>query len=108
MVSNLIDNAVRHNTAGGKVEITTATTDGQTRIAIRNTGPTIPTDQLERLFQPFQQLGNPRTHTAGHGLGLAIVHAIATAHHANLVAHTRSEGGLDIEVTFPKSAHPAV
>jgi signal transduction histidine kinase len=101
MVANLVDNALRHNMAGGHIEISTTTIDGQARIAIRNTGPAIPSDQVERLFRPFQQLGNPRTHTGGHGLGLAIVDAIANAHGAELAAHNRPEGGLDIEVTFP-------
>jgi signal transduction histidine kinase len=106
LVTNLIDNALRHNMAGGHIEISTTTTDRQARIAIRNTGPAIPSDQVERLFRPFQQLGNPCTHTGGHGLGLAIVDAIADAHGAELAAHNRAEGGLDIEVTFPETPPP--
>ena len=57
---------------------------------------------MDRLFQPFQRLGSDRTqHTGGHGLGLAIVRAIAGAHSAILTATARPEGGLDIEVSFP-------
>jgi signal transduction histidine kinase len=54
--------------------------------------------------QAFGQtrLGGQRIrHTAGHGLGLAIVRAIADAHGATLTARSRPEGGLHIEVTFP-------
>jgi signal transduction histidine kinase len=59
-------------------------------------------DQIERLFQPFQQLGDERTrHADGRGLGLAIVRAIANAHGATLTARPRPEGGLDIDVSFP-------
>jgi signal transduction histidine kinase len=102
LVANLVDNALRHNIAGGRVEIATATVAGRARIAVRNTGPVVPPDQVERLFQPFQQLNGQRIrHTAGHGLGLAIVRAIADAHGATLTARSRPEGGLDIEVTFP-------
>ena len=102
LVANLIDNALRHNVAGGRVEIATATVQGGARITVRNTGPVVPPDQVERLFQPFQQLDGQRIrHTAGHGLGLAIVRAIAGAHGATLTARSRPEGGLDIEVNFP-------
>jgi len=101
-VANLVDNALRHNVAGGRVEISTATTAGQASISVRNTGTVIPPDKVDRLFQPFQQLGSERIrHAGGHGLGLAIVHAIASAHDATLTARARPEGGLDIEVRFP-------
>jgi signal transduction histidine kinase len=101
LVANLIDNAIRHNTPGGRAQITTTTTTGQATIRVSNTGPVIPADQVDRLFRPFQQLGDQRTHAAGHGLGLAIVQAIADAHKAILTAHARPEGGLDIQVRFP-------
>jgi signal transduction histidine kinase len=104
LVANLMDNALRHNVTEGGVEISTTTTAGRATISVRNTGTVIPPQEVDRLFQPFQQLGNERTrHTAGHGLGLAIVHAIASAHGATLAARARPEGGLDIEVSFPAS-----
>jgi signal transduction histidine kinase len=102
LVANLVDNALRHNVPGGRVAIATATVEGGARITVGNTGPVVPPDEVERLFEPFQQLGGERIrHTAGHGLGLAIVQAIAGAHGAALTARSRPEGGLDIEVTFP-------
>jgi signal transduction histidine kinase len=107
LVSNLVDNALRHNLIEGQIEISTATSDGQATIHIRNTGHVVPSDQLERLFRPFQRLGNPRTHTDGHGLGLAIVKAIANAHGAKLVAHSRPQGGLDIKLAFPELPAPS-
>jgi signal transduction histidine kinase len=99
MVANLVDNALRHNVTGGWVEIATGATDGRAAMSVRNTGPVVPPEDLERLFLPFQQLGTQRT-GGGHGLGLAIVRAIAQAHGATVVPHARPEGGLDIEVTF--------
>jgi signal transduction histidine kinase len=69
---------------------------------VKNTGTVIPPGEVERLFQPFQQLGNePIRHTDGHGRGLAIVRAIADAHGATLTPRARPQGGLDIEVSFP-------
>jgi signal transduction histidine kinase len=102
LVANLVDNALRHNAAGGRIEIATTTATGRATITVRNTGPVIPPGEVERLFQPFQQLGSQRIrHTDGHGLGLAIVRAIASAHSATLTPRARPEGGLDIEVRFP-------
>ena len=102
LVANLVDNAIRHNFDGGQIEISTATTSGQATLAISNTGAVIPPGEIGRLFQPFQRLGPERTgHAGGHGLGLAIVHAIADGHGATLTTTTRPDGGLDIQVGFP-------
>ena len=100
MVSNLVDNALHHNVAGGRVEIATTTIGGRAVLSVRNTGPAIPPDQVERLFQPFQRIGSERVSGDGYGLGLAIVRAIADAHGADVVARARPDGGLDIEVSF--------
>jgi signal transduction histidine kinase len=104
LVANLVDNAIRHNRDGGRVEISTVKTGGLAILTVSNTGTLIPPDEVDRLFQPFQRLGTERIRQAGGhglGLGLAIVRAIAGAHGAMLTAHARPEGGLDIEVSFP-------
>jgi signal transduction histidine kinase len=101
LVANLVDNGLRHNAAGGWIAIASTTSAGRSSITVQNTGPVIPPDEVERLFQPFQQLGSQRIrHADGYGLGLAIVRAIADAHYATLTPRARPEGGLDIEVTF--------
>ena len=102
LAGNLIENAVHHNTPRGDIEITTGTRREQAYLIVTNSGPMIPSDQLQRLFLPFQRLGGARTrHKRGHGLGLSIVQAIATAHGAVVNADPRSAGGLAVEVTFP-------
>jgi signal transduction histidine kinase len=102
LIQNLIDNAILHNTTGGNVHLITATEDGHGVFAISNDGPLIPPTELERLFRPFERLEPGRLHhKTGHGLGLSIVDAIATAHGATLTARSRPEGGLSIEITFP-------
>ena len=101
LVSNLVENAVHHNTPRGHVEITTGTRHQHAYLTVENTGPVIPVDQVQRLFQPFQRLNGARTrHKHGHGLGLSIVQAIATAHGATLTAHPHPGGGLTVRVTF--------
>jgi signal transduction histidine kinase len=101
LVANLLDNAIRHNVADGTVEISTAATADGARLTISNTGAIVPFIEVERLFQPFQRLGDQRINaTDGHGLGLSIAKAIAAAHDANLAARPGPQGGLDIQVTF--------
>jgi signal transduction histidine kinase len=103
LIANLVDNALRYNVPGGWVQVTTTTAGGQALLSVRNSGPEIPPDQVDLLFEPFRRLGNSRTRRReGHGLGLAIVRAIATAHDAELAATARPGGGLDITVTFPR------
>ena len=105
LIANLIDNAIRHNTPGGHVDISTGTRDRHAFLAITNTGPAVPPEQIQRLFQPFQRLGATRAqYDSGYGLGLSIVQAIAAAHRADLIARARPHGGLTIEVSFQPSS----
>jgi signal transduction histidine kinase len=107
LVVNLIANAVRHNTAGGRVKVVTEVTDGKAALSVTNTGPLVPPSDVDRLFQPFQRLDRRRAHYKdGHGLGLSIVRAIATAHQASIDAHSLPDGGLSVSVVFPKPANP--
>jgi signal transduction histidine kinase len=104
LVANLLDNAVRYNLPGGRVEVATATDAERALLSITNTGPVVPPAQVDRLFEPFQRLGDRTFQSDGHhGLGLSIVRAIAAAHDATLTVSARPEGGLAVEVSFPIS-----
>ena len=101
LVANLLDNAVHHNTAGGWVAFATATEAGEAVLTVANSGPAIAPKEVERLLRPFHRLGGDRVgHGDGHGLGLPIVAAIATAHGATLSLRPQTEGGLRVEVRF--------
>ncbi|WP_433065321.1 sensor histidine kinase [Dactylosporangium sp. CS-033363] len=100
LVANLLDNAIHYNTPGGTVEVGTRQLDGYARLIITNTGPEVPPDQVERLFEPFQRLRRVAD-DGHHGLGLSIVRAIATVHGATLQARPRPGGGLSVQVLFP-------
>jgi C4-dicarboxylate-specific signal transduction histidine kinase len=71
--------------------------DGQALISIRDTGPGIPADRLERLFEPFFT-----TKHDGMGMGLSIAHAIIKAHGGKISAETRPSGAV-FHVTLPLS-----
>jgi signal transduction histidine kinase len=109
LVVNLVDNAMRHNVAGGRVEVSTvAAGDGRAVLRVTNTGPVVPAAEMDRLFQPFQRLDPRRLHhDDGHGVGLSIVRAVAKAHGASVTARPRPEGGVDVEVAFPPAVQPA-
>jgi signal transduction histidine kinase len=101
LVTNLIDNAVRHNIPGGQVQVATGTSGSHAVLSVTNSGQVIPAAEVDRLFQPFQRLGpRPARRDGGHGLGLSIVRAIATAHGATLSVRARPAGGLTVDVTF--------
>ena len=103
LVANLVDNAVRHNVAGGDLWLTTSTVDGQGTLVVTNTGPLVAADAVDSLFEPFRRL-HDRTSRDGFGLGLAIVASIAAVHGGTVAAHPMPEGGLRITVTMRSTA----
>ena len=101
LAANLVDNAVRHNVPGGWVEVVTGMRAGRGILSVANTGPVIPPEKVDLLFQPFGRLED-RVGRDGLGLGLSIVTAIAAAHEADLRARPLPGGGLEVEVHFPR------
>jgi signal transduction histidine kinase len=105
LVSNLLENAIRHNTRDGVVRVAVKSEAGEATLEVANTGPSVPLGEIARLLQPFQRLSQERTgHGDGLGLGLSIVAAIAGVHSAALQVDPRTGGGLDITVRFPQVA----
>jgi signal transduction histidine kinase len=96
LVANLVENAVRHNGAGGSVWVTTR----PGLIRVENTGPEISPDDVHRLAEPFERLHRD-CDGPGAGLGLSIVRAVADAHGARLELEPRASGGLVAAVRFP-------
>ena len=105
LAANLIDNAIRHNIPGGRLDLQVTASGSHPTLNITNTGPLVPAGQASRLLQPFQRLSATRpAGNDGLGLGLAIVAAIAKAHNATLTINPAPRGGLDIAVSFPPAA----
>jgi signal transduction histidine kinase len=110
LAQNLLDNAIRYNiTQHGWASITTGTADGHAHLTVENTGPTIPSYDVNGLFEPFRRLSSadrladsgPPSPGRGAGLGLSIVRSVAHAHHGEVHAHPRPDGGLRVHVRIP-------
>ncbi len=102
LVANLVQNAVRHNVAGGWISVETATADATARVTVRNSGTVIPAEEVPRMFEPFRRLDRDRVASErGVGLGLSIVRAVATAHGGTVAAEPLGSGGLQVTVSLP-------
>ncbi|MFN2646645.1 MAG: ATP-binding protein [Burkholderiales bacterium] len=91
-VANLVDNALRY--AGEPVEIAVLARNPQIAIEVRDQGPGIPPNEVERLKRPFTRLDDSRAGHGGSGLGLAIVERTALAHGGRLELLPGSPRGL--------------
>jgi len=95
IVANLIENALRY-ADDTPVELALECTDTQARVIVRDSGPGIPDDQLEKVFRPFYRLEASRSQaTGGTGLGLALVRQLAETNGWKVGLHNRPQGGLE-------------
>jgi signal transduction histidine kinase len=102
LIANLVANAIAYNEPGGWAEVEIAAAD-QPALTVRNTGKPIPAQDVTPLFEPFRRLGADRTsNNGGVGLGLSIVRSIVAAHDGTVRARPRPEGGLTVEIEFPR------
>ena len=101
LAGNLVENAVRHNVDGGWVRVDTGVVDGRARLQVANSGPVVPADEVDDLWEPFRRHGTARTARRGAGLGLSIVRAVAAAHGGTATASARPDGGLVVTVELP-------
>ena len=101
--SNLLDNAIRHSPVGGKISLAArAGHEGGTTIEVRDEGPGIPPDELERVFERFYRTDHARASSdGGTGLGLAIARWIVDAHGGTIHAAEGDPAGCRIVVQLP-------
>ncbi len=90
-IANLVDNAIKHGRAGGQVVVANENIDGRPVISIADDGPGIPTCEYEQVFKRFYRLEHSR-YTAGNGLGLSLVAAVAHLHGARIEMLDNSPG----------------
>ncbi len=105
VLTNLLDNAIRFHRGSHPIEVTiTAAGEGAT-ILVEDSGPGIPPDELDRIFERFHRADPDRsTARGGSGLGLAICHGIVDLHRGSISAANRINGGAMISVHLPVSS----
>ncbi len=104
LLRNLVDNAVRYTPPGGRVDVAAGRTEGRALLSVLDTGPGIPADERERVFDRFYRV--PGSAEIGSGLGLAIVRRIADLHGAQVTLES-GEGGAGLKVSLIFPAQPA-
>lgn len=101
VLDNLLDNALTHTPPGGTVSLSLEEADGRVWTRVRDSGPGIPPDQLEQVFEPFFR-GGDRAHGAEHaGLGLAIARRIVELHGGELRVASPPGQGAEFRFSLP-------
>ena len=108
LLSNLIDNALRHTPAKGAVCVRLNATESRATIQVADTGEGIPAGELSRVFERFYRVDKARARqTGGTGLGLAIVRHVAEAHGGTVRVDSELGRGSTFTVSLPVSGPPA-
>ena len=102
LARNLIDNAVRYTPQDGTVQVRCHSTAQGALLEISDSGPGIPAQDRERVFDRFYR--RAAAQEGGTGLGLAIVKAIAERHGARIELGEAPGGGLQVVVSLPRSS----
>ncbi len=107
-VDNLVDNALRFAPAGTQITLAARQAGHDLVLDVSDSGPGFPADFLPHAFERFRRPDSGRARSeGGAGLGLAIVRAIASAHHGRAVAGNRPGGGAVVSVELPGIAGPS-
>jgi signal transduction histidine kinase len=101
----LIENAVHHTDVNGRIELSASRGDDGVILAVTDSGPGIPEAEISRIFGRFSRVdaGRSRTTADGFGLGLAVVKAIAEAHHGAVEVRSTVGKGSTFELQLPMS-----
>ena len=103
MLRNLVDNALKYTPAGGTVDISVTGEGKLASLVVEDSGPGIPAEERERVFNRFYRI--PGSEASGSGLGLAIIKAIAERHGARLsLGESDRLGGLSVRIDFPAAS----
>ncbi|MGH2491414.1 MAG: ATP-binding protein [Candidatus Limnocylindria bacterium] len=100
VITNLIENAVRHTPAGSHILISVSVAGTDAAVEISDDGPGIAIDAIDRLFEPFFR-GSSSPSPRGTGLGLAVARGLVEAHGGRISVQNRPNGGAAFRFTLP-------
>jgi signal transduction histidine kinase len=107
LLSNLLDNALRHTSARGSVYVRLEASESRATLQVTDTGEGIPASELPRVFERFYRVDKARTRqTGGTGLGLAIVRHVAEAHGGTVRVDSELGRGSTFTVSLPVTGPP--
>lgn len=105
VLTNILDNATRHTPEGGRIILSAKQAGDMVEIAIQDSGPGLPKEEAERIFERFYRAdASRRRDDGGSGLGLAIAKSIVQAHNGQLSAESEPGKGLRISILLPKKS----
>jgi signal transduction histidine kinase len=104
LLSNLVENALRHGAAETPVKVEAVGSADEVQIAVHNDGAPIPQSEMRRIFEPMKQAEDGSSRAEGLGLGLYIARAIATAHHGAIDVESTKEKGTTFTLRLPHRA----
>jgi signal transduction histidine kinase len=109
VLRNLLENAVKYALPDSRpIEVVAEREARRVVVRVRDDGPGIPEDELERVFEPFYRVDRSRSRrTGGYGLGLSICKRIMRTHGGDIVATRGSRRGVTFVLTFPEGAGSA-
>jgi signal transduction histidine kinase len=103
VLTNILDNAIRHTPEAGRILLSARQTEGHEELAVQDSGPGLPAEKLDRIFERFYRTDTARQRDdGGSGLGLAIARSIVQAHNGQLTAESEPGRGLKIIIKLPK------
>ena len=101
VLRNLLGNSVKFSPSDTKVTLSLAMVSNRVQLKVEDEGPGIPQDEINTVFDHFQQSSVTKGKNVGTGLGLSICHEIVTEHNGEIEVRNRPEGGLLCQVTLP-------
>jgi len=106
VLTNILDNALRHTPEGGRILLSAKEVNDQIELAVQDSGPGLKAEDLNRIFERFYRTDSARQREeGGSGLGLAIAKSIVQAHGGQLSAESGAPSGLRIRIMLPKKIH---
>jgi signal transduction histidine kinase len=107
VLTNILDNALRHTPEGGRILLAAKEVNGMVELSVQDSGPGLSKEDIDRIFERFYRADAARQREdGGSGLGLAIAKSIVQAHNGQLSAESQPGSGLKLKIHLPKAGAP--